>query len=228
MSGAESDELIEALATAILLYGAGRGRRRVAVAGRRPTSRCELRQRRLPRVFAGTDASVRARPASFREDALGPTARLLPVAPIRCLMDECGQTKAAQPTGSRRADPDAPSRARGHRRRRLAKTDRASDCQPDADAGAPARHPSAGRETTNACGIAAEEQGVAGMAPPDRNQRVVDLEERGGWQKPTEQPSAQLRPAGLPPKPEAAQNAGEGAGGHAPAQHVGQGNDEAG
>jgi hypothetical protein len=73
------------------------------------------------------------------------------------------------------------------------------------------------------------------MTPPNRDARFVDLEERGGWQKPTEQPSAHARPAGLPPKPGGAQDAGQGQGsqghsdrGQPQAQNAGQGHDERG
>jgi hypothetical protein len=69
------------------------------------------------------------------------------------------------------------------------------------------------------------------MAPRDRDKRLGDLEKRGGWQKPTAQPSAQARPAGLPPKPGGNQGAGEsrpghGGGGQPEAQDAGQGQDE--
>jgi hypothetical protein len=63
------------------------------------------------------------------------------------------------------------------------------------------------------------------MGPPHKNHRPVDLEEKGGWQKPTEQPSAHLRPAGLPPKPEGGQDAGQ-SGGQAPGQDPGEGGNE--
>jgi len=63
------------------------------------------------------------------------------------------------------------------------------------------------------------------MAPREKD-RWVDLEERGGWQKPTEQPSAHARPAGLPPKPDTTQDAGQGAGGQGPAEQAGQGSNE--
>lgn len=59
------------------------------------------------------------------------------------------------------------------------------------------------------------------MSTSDSDPRWVDLEERGGWQKPTEQPSAHLRPAGLPPKPGAGQESNPAGG--APAQSSGQG-----
>jgi hypothetical protein len=67
----------------------------------------------------------------------------------------------------------------------------------------------------------------------DRNQRIEDLEERGGWMKQTVQPSADAFPAGLPPKPDAgaapAQGAGQGAGGGAGAQQgSAQGADQSG
>ena len=73
------------------------------------------------------------------------------------------------------------------------------------------------------------------MTAADRNQRLENLEERGGWLKQTEQPSAQARPAGLPPKPGmvqgadqgASQNAGHGAG-QDPAASAGQTGDSGG
>jgi hypothetical protein len=64
------------------------------------------------------------------------------------------------------------------------------------------------------------------MLPPHRDQRLVDLEEKGGWQKPTERPSAHSRPAGLPPKPTGGQEAGQGAGGQNPAQQTSQSSNE--
>jgi hypothetical protein len=64
----------------------------------------------------------------------------------------------------------------------------------------------------------------------DRDQRLVDLEERGGWMKQTVQPNADAQPLGLPPKPEGNVSPGpagaQGSGAQSSVQSGGQGSEQ--